>query len=287
LIERLGADINAQDDAGDTPIHVAFRCYDPSYDCDGDDYDIETLTYLINQTNIDVNIEGRDGHSLLHYACLHIDTLPFDVLEALIETHGADVNALNKDKDTPLHVAFRKFNPNKGGNCQLLRYEIVADSYNTTILQDLLDLLSQKGVNGNIKGWNGQTILHYACKCINFLPLKVFKVLIETHGCDVNVQNDNKDTPLHYAFLHFDPNRGGDITTLTYLINQKDVDVTIKDESGHTILHFACNNNLDDRGLDDTRDSVELNQQYDAVFYQIVEFIAERCVQQVLDETTP
>jgi ankyrin repeat protein len=281
LIETLGADVNAQDDAGDTPIHVVFRCYDPSYDCDGDDYDIETLDYLINQTNLDVNIEGRDGHSLLHCACFHIDTLPFDVLKALIKKHGADPNALNKDKDTPLHVAFRKLSPNKGGNCQLIRY-------NAEILRDLLNLLSPKGLNGNIKGWNGQTLLHYTCKCINFLPLDVFKVLIEKHGCDVNAQNNDKNTPLHYAFLHFDPNRGGDaINILTYLINQKDVDVTIKDESDHTILHFACNNNLDNRSLDDTSDSAELNQQYDAVSYQIVEFIVERCVQQVLDDTTP
>jgi len=69
---------------------------------------------------------------------------------------------------------------------------------------------------------------------------------------------------------------------LAYLLNQNNVNLNIKNEKGYNRLHHACTNNLPSY-----RRSVELDAEYDTVFCQIVEFIAERCIQQVLDETTP
>jgi ankyrin repeat protein len=87
LIETHGANINARDDAGDTPIHVALRCYDPEYEHDGDDYDIETLDYLINQKNVNRNIRGEDGYNLLDYARERINEhLPRQIFAKFIKT---------------------------------------------------------------------------------------------------------------------------------------------------------------------------------------------------------
>jgi hypothetical protein len=126
--------------------------------------------------------------------------------------------------------------------------------------------------------------------------------LIETHGADVNVQDIYNDTPLHQALEHLNPHNGGDINVWAYLINQKAVKVNIKNSNGHTLLHLACICNIPD--LDDFMDSEDDHMDSDDDFAdsegnldnhreakaetflcQIVEVIAERCIQQVLDET--
>jgi ankyrin repeat protein len=333
LIETMGCDVNAQDDDKDTPIHFALRCFDPN-----DGGDITVLRYLLTQRNTNVNTKGENGRTLLHSACFEINNLSIDVFKLLIDTMGCDVNVQNDDNDTPLHLALRYFDPNDGGDMTVLMY-----------------LLNQNGVNGNIKGVDGNTILHYACGNINNLPLDIFEVLLETVGCDVNIQNNDNDTPVHLAFSSFNQYAGGNITVLTYLLTQKGVDVNIKGHNGNTLLHTACekmnrlpldvfkflietmgfdvnaqdddnntpiqnalccfdpdygdinvltyllnqnNVNLNiknEKGcnllhttcintLPSNRRSVELDAEYDTVFCQIVEMIAERCIQQVLDE---
>jgi ankyrin repeat protein len=257
LIKTKGCNVNVQDNHNDTPLHKAFFYFNPNGD-------IAVLMYLLTQTNTNVNTKGYNGETLLHLACQHLNYLPLDIFKVLIEKHGCDVNVQNKDNNTPLHRALRYFNPNDGGDIKVLHY-----------------LLSQKGVNANIKGWNGYTILHWACNNINNLPLDVFKLLIETHGADVNVQDKSNNTPAYLAFREFQPRNGGDINVLTYLLNQNNVNLNIQNEEGRNLLHTTCINTLPSN-----RCSVELDAEYDTVFCQIVEVIAERCIQQVLDETT-
>jgi ankyrin repeat protein len=194
----------------------------------------------------------------------------------LIETHGADINAQDHQQDTPLHSVLWHFDQNGGGNITVLTY-----------------LLSQTNINVNIKNKSGETLLHHACDNINSLPLDVFESLIETHGGDINAQeNNDNNTPIHSALLHFDPNDGGDIAVLTYLINQKNVNVNIKGEYDRSLLHLACVNNLSESDSeddvtdpdDDLDDVVKLNTETDAIFSQVVEVIVERCL--VSDDTT-
>jgi ankyrin repeat protein len=253
LIETLGCDVNAQDNHKNTPLHHAFRSFDPNEGCN-----IAVLMYLLNQKGVNVNIKGYIGETLLHLACGNISHLPLDVFKLLIETMGCDVNTQDEDNDTALHYALRHLDPN--GDITVLTY-----------------LLNQKGANGNIKGKDGYTLLHIACQCINNLPLDIYKVLIETYGLDVNAQDDYNNTPLHHAFREFKP-RNGDITALAYLINQNNVNLNIKNKGGCNLLHSACINYLPSY-----RRSVELDAEYDTVFCQIVEIIAERCVQEVFE----
>jgi ankyrin repeat protein len=254
LIETLGCDVNAYDNYGDTPILHVFRQFSPIKGGD-----ITVLMYLLNQKSIDVNVKGKRGGTLLHTACININTLLIDVFKLLIETMGCDVNAQNNDNDTPLHNALFSFDPNKGGDISVLQY-----------------LLRQKGINRNINDKYRYSLLHAACNNINALPLDVFKVLIETHGGDVNVQDKGNNTPLRFACCAFDPNKGGDIPVLTYLISQKDVNLNIKDQMGYNLLHLNCTNNFSV--------SVELNARYDTMLCQVVEFIVEKYTQQILDE---
>jgi len=219
----------------------------------------------LNDENIN-RIDPTTGQTILHKYCQHINTTPLEVYRYLIETKGCDINVQDNKKDTPIHRAITYFRSTEdGGNITALTY-----------------LLSQNGINGNNKNNRGYTILHYACGNINHLPLDIFKVLIETMGCDVNARNNNKDTPLHHALKHSNPRNGRDITVWAYLINQNNVNINIQNEKGCNLLHLTCTNNLPSY-----KRSVERDAECDTIFCQIIEVIAERCVQQVLDENNP
>jgi ankyrin repeat protein len=255
LIETKSYDIKVWDE-DHTPLHDGLDHFDRNRGGD-----ITVLHYLLNQEGVKVNTRGRFGYTLLHWACIKINKLPIDIFKCLIETHGADVNAQDNAKNTPLHRAVFFFNPNNDGAITVLYY-----------------LINQKGINANIKNLSGETLLHWACLNVNYLPLDVFNVLIETHGADVNVQDNDNDTPLHCALRNFNPDDdGGDITVLAYLINQKYVNVNITGRQGRNLLHLTCLRTY----LDSSHFST-----FDSNLCQIVEIIAEKWVQQVLDDTT-
>ena len=256
LIETKGCDVNVQNKYNDTSIHLALFYFDPN-----DGGNITVLMYLLTQTNINVNIKGGNGGTILHYACENINKLPLDVFQLLIETMGCDVNGQDNNKDTPLHLALCNFNPNDG-DITILTY-----------------LIHKNYVDVHIRSQNGYTLLLWACEKINKLPLDVFKVLIETHGSDVNLQTSYNETPIYCALLYFDPNDGGDVNVFAYLLNQKDIDVNIKYKNDYTLLHTAC---IID--LPNTWYPLKRNAENDTILCQIVEVIAERYLQEVFDE---
>jgi len=49
------------------------------------------LPYLINQKNVDADIKGLNGFTLLHIAGKKISGLLLDVVKVLIEIHDVDV----------------------------------------------------------------------------------------------------------------------------------------------------------------------------------------------------
>jgi ankyrin repeat protein len=259
LIETHGADVNVQDDNNDTPLHNALRDFNLR-----NGGNITVLTYLLSRGNLNCNIKDIYGHTLLHYACDKIQYLPIEIFKFLIETFGSDVNAQDDDNDTPIHRALYSSKPNTA----VLTY-----------------LLNQKAVNLNIKGQNGHTLFHLACKHINKLTVDIFKLLIETLGADVNILNNHQGSPIYYAFLHFNPNKGGDITVLTYLINQTNVHLNINGQNSYTLLHLPCILSSEN-DEDEYRSDAELDAENDAIFSQIIELVAERCVQHVLDGET-
>jgi ankyrin repeat protein len=208
-------------------------------------------------------MKGKRGYTILHWACEKINRLPLEIMKLLIETNGSDVNAQDNYNDTPIHRVLLYFDPGSGGDITMLTY-----------------LLSQRGINGNIKGQFDRTLLHDACININRIPLDVFKVLIERHGSDVNAQDKDNHTPLHNAIYCFNSSQG-DINVLAYLINQTNTGVNTKYTKGCTLFHSACTINLSNK-----RYSMRENAEYDAISSQIVELIAERCTQEVLEETT-
>ena len=98
---KKGADANAADQQGETPLHAAARRFKAQ------------AARLLLARGAKVNAKNVDGATPLHLAASagpkepEVDALMTAVAEVLIEK-GAEVNAVDKAGFTPLHYAIEK-----------------------------------------------------------------------------------------------------------------------------------------------------------------------------------
>lgn len=107
LLEN-GADVNAVDDNGETPLHYVIQSLD-SHSLDAYEKSIEIANFLINE-GADVNISNADGNTPLHYLIqgeiiYKIEYQTHDKTIELIKTiinKSGDYDAKNNEGKTPL-----------------------------------------------------------------------------------------------------------------------------------------------------------------------------------------
>jgi ankyrin repeat protein len=215
LIDTKGGDLNAIDDNDNIPASYALSQFDPR-----NGGDINSLLYLLRHQSFDID---KYGSTLLYMACESINFLPLDAFKFLIENKGCDVNVRGGEIMTPLGKAVEKFNPNDGGDIATLTY-----------------LLNQEGSNASPEDLSVNLLSYVASLNINKLPLDVFKLLIEIKHADFNALNHDNETQLYYAVRCFDPDNGGDIAVLTYLLGQDGVSFNTKNQFGETLFHVMC-----------------------------------------------
>nr|CAH7719369.1 unnamed protein product [Callosobruchus chinensis] len=183
-----GADVNARDNRGNTPLHLAVLADK-----------LQVVEKLI-EGGADVNAKNNHGATPLHWAALNQNV---NIVEKLIEK-GADINAKSSNGDTPLHLATKNSHldvleklikeganvneRNKYGNIPL---HWAASYGRLNIVEELIE----KGADINAKNNNGNTPLHWAVKSSH---LEVAKFLISNHA-DVNAKNKDGWTSLHFA----------------------------------------------------------------------------------------
>ncbi len=193
-IGRLSKVVNAKDEYGYTPLHLA--AYSGKLD---------TVKYLISK-GADVNTKNKCGVTTLHIAANYGK---LNVVKYLVNK-GANVNANAVElllSGTSLHCAVYseklnivKYLVDKGACVDIkdrhdrtpLHYSALYGSYNVA------EYLIQTGANINVEDKNGDTPLHLAAM---MGKVDVAKVLLE-YNADVNAKNNEGKMALYYAIEH-------------------------------------------------------------------------------------
>ena len=188
-VERLlaqGADVNATDEYGRTPLHLA---------------DDPKIAEMLLAKGASLNAPDNTGNTPLHIAAVYGNV---EVMKLLI-VKGAEVNARAPVSGwTPLHSAALQ------GQLEAAKVLLAAGadpnakaSLGDTPLHfgamkgydQLVALLLDKGADVNAKGNNALTALHYAAE-------KGYRSVMEVliaHGADVTAKDNNGKTPLALA----------------------------------------------------------------------------------------
>jgi ankyrin repeat protein len=189
LIDR-GADIEAKDNTGQTPLHIAFG-----------GADIMLNFRLLGGTPL----QRASGNNALDVARLLID-------------RGADIAAKDKDGRTPLHHS-SYYQPKEFlARCNSLRET---------------HLLIDRGADIAAKDKFGRTPLHIA-GLTNSLDSAL---LLIDRGADIEAKDNAGQTPLHRA-------AGNNAVDTAFLLIDRGADIEAKDEDGRTPLQNSLKSDV-------------------------------------------
>jgi ankyrin repeat protein len=245
LLLKFGADVDAQDNDGMTPLLLA-----PGSDLIGAAR-VTAVAQLLLEHGASAHVRNKNGQTPLHLASKYHDSS----IVALLLKFGVDVDAQDNDGMTPLLLA-------------LDRGTIYDDgSRATTAATTAAQLLLEHCASVHVRNKNGQTPLHLASDHHHFgivalllkfgadvdaqdyddmtplllaLGRRTFddarsapgaQVLLE-HGASVHVRNKNGQTPLHLASEHHHPG-------IVALLLKFGLDVDAQDNDNMTPLLLA------------------------------------------------
>ena len=241
LLLDHGADVNLQDDQGNLPLHLlsTSRYFE---DEAGEDKRYIVAQLLVPHC-VDVDTQNMRGATPLHIASSHGKLKIFQ----LLLDHGANPHAENREGQNSLHMlgVRRKF---LSEHLQLQEVLSIAqllldhgvdvnslDKHHTTPLhlilywKPIIQLLLDHGAQVSVKNALGQTPLHQL-SCLHGNDTADVACLFLELGADVNAQDTNQDTPLHFA-SSFD-----NFNTALFLLDHG-AEIDAQDANGQTPLH--------------------------------------------------
>ena len=189
---RNGANVNAEDINGLTPLHKAVE-----------KGNLKIVTELLNSKLIMPNLENYElGETPLHIA---VKAGNFEICRKLLAA-GADINHQNSKWETALHLAAEFGHVeivtellNYGANINTYNKSGCIPLHNTSIkgnVKIVEKLLKHEAALPNLTTLlGGDTALHHASQYGHF---EVVSALIR-HGANVDQQDGNNETALHFA----------------------------------------------------------------------------------------
>ena len=178
----------------ETPLHFAIK----------QEHADEELVRMLIERGIEIDAKDCQDRTALHFAanyCHHEISL-------MLLKNGSNVNLKDSELKTPLHFAI------ESGSCEvienLINYGANNEYFNTNtqespihfavkqncqVVEDIIKLLIEKGVEINAQDYLCRTPLHVAIKNRN----EDIALFLTKLGADVNSQDYEMKTPLHYA----------------------------------------------------------------------------------------
>jgi cytohesin len=178
-----------------------------------------------------VRIMKRHGYTDLHFAVIECK---ISKIRRLLE-HGADPNAENEAKMTPLHEA-AEYCPEaipillKYGADPYARDEGGLTPLHIAALNGSVEAVKALMLHTdvNVRDDKNRTPLHLA---LEYEHCDVALLLLQ-HGAGINAVDGDGRTPLHLA-------AGAGCVEIVKLLLQRGADINVKDSKNNTVLHYA------------------------------------------------
>ena len=222
FIEQV-ADVNARDDDGEIPLHLAAR------------RGRDEVVRMLLEHGANVGVENNEGKTPFHLAA---NSGSAETVHVLLE-HGSNVGAEDNLGRTPFHLAA------ESGSVDTVRMllehgaNVVAEDNEgktpfhlaaTSGSVDTVRVLLEHGANVSAEDNEGTTPFHRAA---NSGSVETVRVLLE-HGANVGAENKKGTTPCHLASI------SGSVDTVRVLL-EHGANVAARDNEGRIPFHVAAN----------------------------------------------
>ena len=205
--------------------------------------EFDIILSKIKNDNLIINSVDDHQNTFLHYALINKN---IQVTFNLANTSSINLNCKNNLGDTPLHIAcYNILNALLNQDKSIYyHFEIVILLLNNGARKDILNNQFMfpfnflKNIN-NLIDLDGNTLLHIVIKN---RKLNVAKFIIEYLQFDLNIQNNNGETPVHFSVFnvvkYFDNIEFFNFLNFLYKVGYNEY---IKDVNGFTAGHYLEN----------------------------------------------
>ena len=167
LLMKYHAEIDILNKKGESPLYLALRTVPANK------HKLEIIHELLKLGANPNSKKISNGNTLLHLAAKNLN---IEIMRTLLE-NGAEPNALDNDKNSPLHRVFKK--------------EIVKENRQIEAIEELV----KHGANINAQDDKGKSMLHHA---IGLSCYNITKDLLKL-GADPKIRDKNGITALEMA----------------------------------------------------------------------------------------